>query len=258
MKRGSKPVNQSRMLEVDSLGAGHRWLARILPPRCLICEGAGLAGLDLCRGCLDDLPRIASPCLQCGLPLPAGEDSSSRCASCLRKPPPFDYTIAPLAYARPVDRLINRFKHQGNLTAGRVLAHVLARLLQQRIDGDPRLRPDCLVPVPLHRWRYWRRGFNQARLLSHDLGSLLKLPVTPVLTRSRHTPHQQGLRATTRRANLKGAFHSRVHENMPFSVALVDDVMTTAATAAECARTLKQTGAESVSVWSIARTPEPG
>ena len=248
MKRGRKAVNQAGISRVDEA-----WLDRLLPTRCLLCEAPGSPGLDLCPGCVTDLPWIDTACGQCGLPLPE-HSRDAICGVCIRKPPPFHRTLAPLKYSRPVDGLINRFKHQHSLTTGRALARLLTKSIRQ-VDVD---LPELLIPIPLHRWRYWRRGFNQAQLLARDLSAELGLPMARALARIRHTPHQQGLKASTRRANLNGAFSIRAGTRLPASVALIDDVMTTGATVSECARVLRQHGADSVSVWCIARTPQPG
>jgi ComF family protein len=115
--------------------------------------------------------------------------------------------------------------------------------------------------VPLHRLRHFSRTFNQADLIAGQVGKALKIPVYgSILRRRRRTRAHSGLDATSRKKNIKGAFVCQIPAGRRTSlehVALVDDVMTTGATLAECTRTLKNAGVDSVSVWIAARTLEP-
>ncbi len=147
-----------------------------------------------------------------------------------------------------MDWLVQRFKFGGRLECGRVLAECLARELAERGAG----RPDALVPVPLHRRRLASRGFDQAMEIARLLSRRLEIPLADrVLARCRATGPQSALDARQRRRNLRGAFRASGHA--PEHVALVDDVLTTASTAAECARILKRAGCRRVSVWVLAR-----
>jgi ComF family protein len=115
---------------------------------------------------------------------------------------------------------------------------------------------DVLVPVPLHWQRLFQRGFNQAVELAVPIGRVLDIPVlTTGLTRRRATAAQSGLNSRTRKKNLRGAFRWRHRQPPPAHVVLVDDVMTTGATAAECTRVLLAAGAGRVDVWTAARAP---
>jgi ComF family protein len=225
----------------------------LLPRHCLMCgRGSGL--VNLCGPCAEELPRVGRCCLQCGLPL--SHDADRFCGHCLRKPPPWDFAISALAYQFPVDQLVRRFKFGRNLACGQVLSCELIQAIRTRCS----LLPGCILPVPLHRLRHFSRTFNQADLLARQVGKTLNLPVYgSVLRRRRHTRAHSGLDALARKKNIKGAFECRIPEVKRASfehVALVDDVMTTGATLAECARTLKKAGARSVSVWVAARTLE--
>jgi len=226
----------------------------LLPRHCLMC-GCGSGAENLCPPCARELPRCSHACLHCGLPLSHPADRI--CGLCLRKPPPWDFATSALDYHFPVDQLICRFKFGRNLACGEVLARELVRAIRNR--GD--IVPGCIVPVPLHRFRYFTRAFNQADLLARQVGKALKIPVSgSMLYRQRRTRAHSGLDAASRKRNIKGAFICRVsagRRTMPVHVALVDDVMTTGATLAECTRTLKKAGVRCVSVWIAARTPEP-
>lgn len=220
------------------------WLFRF-GGRCVLCGGA--ARDDLCAACLDELPRLEIACARCGLPLPR----PGLCGGCLRRPPPFSHCISPFLYQAPVSQLITRFKYGGKFSYGRALTRQLLERLRQ--CAPPPV--DLLLPVPLHWRRRWARGFNQAELIAAELGRALALPVsTRHLQRRRAAPPQQALNAAERERNLKAAFGVRkpLHG---VRVALVDDVVTTAATASELSRALLASGAASVQVWCLARTP---
>jgi ComF family protein len=158
----------------------------------------------------------------------------------------------PFVYAWPLDALEARFKFSGSLPAGRVLAECWLE------TGDPPILPDLLIPVPLHVSRLRARGYNQALELARPLAKRLGLPLRhDVLRRRRRTEAQTELDASTRARNVSGAFAVK---RMPLQrhVAIVDDVMTTGATLAECAQVLRDAGVDRVDVWALARTPAPG
>ena len=221
----------------------HTWL---LPWRCLLCGDAGEAGLDLCGACVAELPRNVSCCARCALPLPV---PAAACGQCQRHAPPWHAAWAPFRYGWPLDRLEARYKFGRELAAGRTLA----RLWQALPAPEP---PALILPVPLHRARLRERGYNQARELARPLGRALGVPVRhDWLLRPRATAAQTELDARSRRRNVRGAFAVREGVMLPAHVALVDDVMTTGATLAECARVLKRAGAQRVDVWALARAP---
>lgn len=172
-----------------------------------------------------------------------------RCGRCQRQPPPWHGVWAPFRYAWPLDRLEARFKFAGDLAAGRALAEAW-------LDCAAPARPQALLPVPLHRRRLRARGYNQARELARTLASGLDIPCAErLLLRTRATRAQTDLGARERRRNVRGAFAVRPGARLPTHVALVDDVCTTGATLAECARTLRRGGVERVDVWVLARAP---
>jgi ComF family protein len=224
----------------------HAWL---LPWRCLLCGDAGTDGLDLCRACAAELPRNGSCCARCALPLPG---NVALCGACQRKPPPWDAAWAPFRYGWPLDRLEARYKFGRELAAGRTLAELWRRL------PPPAAQPELILPVPLHRARLRQRGYNQALELARPLGRALGVPVRhDLLLRSRATAAQTELDAASRRRNVRGAFAVRDGVALPAHVALLDDVMTTGATLAECARVLRRAGVARVDAWALARAPSP-
>ncbi|MBB6087137.1 ComF family protein [Wenzhouxiangella marina] len=231
-------VNLRKALRVDG------WL---YPPVCLLCGLDGRETIDCCEACEVELPRLRAQCGRCGLEL---ERPVELCGRCSRRLPVFDRCWPGMAYRGEVERLVQRFKFQRDLAAGRVLATVLAR----RLSEAGATRPDLMVPVPLHAARRWRRGFNQSELLCRDLSrSLQGLPWADALHRRRATHAQSELPADRRRGNVRNAFALRHLPPGVRHVAMVDDVMTTGSTLDECARVLKRAGVERVDLWVVAR-----
>lgn len=223
-----------------------RWL---LPLRCLLCGAAGANGVDLCADCAAELPRNRRCCARCALPLAV---PAALCGECQRGAPPWDAAWAPYRYGWPLDRLESRFKFGRDLAARRALA-----MLWQH-ESMPLPKPDLLLPVPLHRARLRQRGYNQALELAKPLARQLGVPLhRNVLLRNRGTTAQTELDAVARRRNVRGAFALRQGIALPAHVAILDDVMTTGATLAECARMLKRAGVPRVDVWALARAPSP-
>lgn len=233
----------SRLLDRVSYG--------LLPGQCLLCGIASGRRRDLCIDCQDALPFNQPACYQCALPLP----TPAICGQCLANLPAFDHCIAPLRYGFPVDRLVNSFKHGGHFNRGTLLAELLvSAILASQNDSESTL-PELLVPVPLHWRRQFSRGFNQAGWLSRYLSRRLAIPTDQrLLSRHRHTPHQQGQSRKERLTNIRGAFQL----NAPVQgkhIALVDDVMTTGTTVGELSDLLMGAGAARIDVWCLARTP---
>ena len=223
---------------------------------CQLCDERCEAGQSLCGPCESELPWLAGQCAICALPLPT---AGAICGQCLKHPPAFDHVAAPWRFAFPVDSLITRFKHQARWPFGRLLAEHLAHYLQHRFDeGLP--RPTMLLPVPLARKRLRQRGFNQAQMLADWLSPMLDIPVQrELLQRIQDTPSQQALDAASRRRNLRQAFALTDElQVVGRHVAVIDDVLTTGATAEALARLLKRAGAERVDIYCLARTPKPG
>lgn len=223
-------------------------LARLFPPRCLLCLDAGQPpALDLCRECEADLARDLPSCTGCARPLP--QPDTFLCGDCLCAPRHFDAAFAAYRYEHPLDWLVRRMKYGGDIATARVLGTLLGR----RLAAGHALHVEALVPVPLHRAREADRGFNQAIEIAQAAGREVMLPVVwDACRRRRATVEQAGLDADARRHNLRGAF-DLVRPLRQRRVAIVDDVMTTGSTVDELARVLKQGGVEWVEVWAVAR-----
>jgi len=220
---------------------------RLFPARCLVCAGVGAEQRDLCTACERDLPCLDEGCQCCAEPL----SKPGLCGRCLRAPPYYERVRVPFAYRPPLDRLIQSFKFDAKLEAGRLLAELLADFLADSLAEQD--RPQCLLPVPLHIMRLRERGFNQALELAKPLARKLNLPLLPnTLVRLRDTPQQSQLKLTQRQRNIRGAF--RLRRALAVNhVALIDDVMSSGSTVGEIARVLRTAGVARVQVWVCAR-----
>jgi ComF family protein len=228
----------------------------VYPALCPVCDhGLGAGRRDpLCRECWSAIERIEPPCCAtCGLPLPSFEPVTPtiplRCHACASSPPPFDYGRAAGVYAGPLREALHALKFGGK----RALAGPLSALVLAQCGALLGPHVDALVPVPLARARERERGFNQAALLAAHLAAASGLPSKPAwLSRARGTRPQTELTAGERRANVARAFTAS-RRVRGAHVLLVDDIVTTGATAAECARTLRAAGARAVGVLAVAR-----
>jgi len=232
----------------------------LFPAHCLLC-GLHSDRLPLCEACRLELPLNTDSCDRCALPLPLQRARSTAsdprlCGNCLSVPPWFDSCIAPYQYDEQFAVLIQRWKYRPEPR----LAHLMATLWLQA--APPILPPvDLLVPVPLHWRKVLSRGFNQAQqlcqLLRRSHPQLCAVPMDPRrCRRQRPTGVQAGLDARARRRNVAGAFTTR-GGCANLRVAIVDDVVTTGATANALAQCLARAGARTVSLWCMARTPAP-
>jgi ComF family protein len=244
-------------LAVGLKRGGSRLLDIVLPPRCLKCGTAIDAVGAMCADCWPDVAFLAPPhCAACGLPFEFDLGPEALCGACARERPVFARARAAFRYEDGSKDLILRFKHADRTDAAPAFARWMARA------GDALVADaDLIAPVPLHWLRLFARRYNQAALLASALGALSGKPaVNDLLLRRRRTPSQGGLGATARRRNVAGAF--TVHPRHRVRVAdkrvlLVDDVLTTGATATACAGALLRAGAATVDVLTLARVVRP-
>ncbi len=223
------------------------WL--LAPGRCVLCGLASHRQRDLCDVCETDLPRVIDPCPRCALPMAPGVSGS--CGPCLLRPPRYLSLQAAARYEDPADLLVQALKFGGLRAAAKVMAEVM----YERLPAAS-LPPDAwLLPVPLHPWRQWRRGFNQSTLIAEELARLggWRL-ITRAVRRRRSTRPQSGLNRAGRRRNLAHAFEARPGR-VPGKVIIIDDVVTTGTTLDALTRALLHAGATEVHAWAFARTP---
>lgn len=263
----SGPARPTRATETTHPAGAWPWLRRLgvgaldllLPPTCVACDRPVLRQGDLCGGCFGRMTFITRPfCGGCGLPFDSDDAAAERCPRCRDQPFPFRSARAAFLYDEGVRRLVLPLKHGDQPAMADVLAPHMARAGADLLCGDP-----LLVPVPLHRLRLFQRRYNQAALLAQAVGRLAGCAVCPdALRRVRATASLDHRGAAERRTVLADAFAVRSSRRSVVAgraVVLVDDVMTSGATAEGCSAVLLAAGAASVDVLVAARVPlSPG
>jgi ComF family protein len=231
-----------------------RIFSLIFPDDCRICFEPlhGISRVPVCPTCLAK-PRPLDAeyfCVQCRSPFRSRFplDEEGRCALCRRGLRGFDAAYSFGFYEDELRELIHVFKY------GRVqtLAKPLGRLIASALPREQSF--DLIVPMPLYWRKRWQRGFNQAALLAREIGRRTHIPVGNALRRVKDTAAQAGLTNAKRRLNVSGAFRAKRNAALNGKrVLLIDDVMTTGATAASCARALRMAGASDVTLLTLAR-----
>lgn len=225
----------------------------VYPPRCPLCGDAIAQQTGLCLSCWSTLAIPGEPaCACCSRPFGEdGPDHGAVCAVCLQDPPKHDGIAAGVLYDDPARQLVLAFKH-GNKIA---LAPMLARLIAARLgalEGDW-----LLVPVPLHRWRLWQRGYNQSAMLARELGRLTGGHVlVDGLVRRKATPPLGGLGKKARARALAGAItlNPRHADRLKGAqILLIDDVLTSGATSNMCVTALRRAGCAKIRIACFAR-----
>ncbi len=223
------------------------------PPRCLLC-GCGIAEQSgLCASCWSEMefPREPS-CASCGRPLPSDAElgGTLECGVCLATPPRHDGIIAATRYNDATRKLVLDFKHGRKIALARFLGRLMASLLPDDRDA-------LLLPVPLHRGRLWRRGFNQSALLARELAKRGKGQVlVDGLERFKATPSLSGLGKRERKKALQGTIRvrrSRMKTLRDRSIIVIDDVLTSGATSDACVAASRKAQAKEVRIACFAR-----
>src|SRR4051812_45388571 len=219
----------------------------LFPDRCgacdVVCDG------PFCSVCAETLVATPPGCPLCGEP---GDEAMlplrrpRRCQPCRDRAPPFVSARAPYLHGGALCEAIHRLKYDG--------AEWLARPLGTLFDGCEPPRSDVVTHVPLHPARLRTRGYDQAALLASELARRLELPMRSLLERVRPTRPQVGLNRAKRDSNVAGAFRA-TRRAANLRICLVDDVMTTGATAASATRALLAAGAIRIEVRTLARAP---
>ncbi len=223
---------------------------------CELCFApAGPAGF-LCPACFADLPMARAACSQCAEPL----SQPGRCQHCLQQPPAFDYAFAAYLYRAPVSLWLQQYKDQHQL---RWLPRLSWLMRQQMPAQDIIHRIDAIAFVPSARGKLLRRGFNPAGLLARHMASAMHKPLLSNALQRHYQPgtteqDQRGLNRRQRRQNQQRSLQAGQLPLQGQHILLIEDVITTGATADAAARALKQQGAAIVGLWALARTPPKG
>ena len=256
---GATSVRQRLAAEARGVRAAAWGL--LYPPHCMACgEALPFNGNGaLCEPCAQKVEWIgADRCQRCGDRVGAGRGAVEQCPSCAVRPPVYVAASCAVAcYGDPLRALILSLKFGAGMQAVPLLARLLAHRIRTTGLVEGTAGAWALVPVPMHRKEFIRRGFNQAIEISTLASGALGLPVEAgMLVKTRSTRPQATLGQEARRENLLGAFEARSSLAQRYAkggVLLVDDVMTTGATAGECAKMLRAAGVGAVRMAAIAR-----
>jgi ComF family protein len=237
----------------------------LFSPRCPGCGEIVAQDRQFCLTCWQSLDFLGGPtCARCSIPITTlVPDEAAQCGACLADPPPFDGAPAALAYGPAARTVALRLKYGRRLGHARLMAELMARPLAEltKDAGEPPL----LIPVPLHRWRLWSRGFNQAGLIARHLAKASEAELADdLLLRARATPSLRGLARKARAKAVQGPFaltpDAKARLKLRHAI-LIDDVHASGATLRACARLLARSGVARVSALTFARVvpdaPDP-
>lgn len=237
----------------------HGFIGLVYPPSCIACESATAVPHALCAGCWSEMRFIERPyCERLGTPFSVDLGAPGLVSpAALSDPPVYQRARAVARYDATARRLVQRLKYEDRLDLAGALGAMMGRA-----GAELLAEADVAVPVPLWRWRLWWRRFNQAALLARIATRGSGVPVAPeLLARVRRTRQQVGLSRAARAENLQGAFRVPDAARPRLQgkrVLLVDDVLTTGATANAAARALLRGGATAVDVLVFARVVSDG
>lgn len=233
----------------------------LLPPRCPLCGDMVLEQYSFCSSCWPQLRYISAPqCHHCGRPLGNAQTDMEHdrliCGPCMSEPPPHDGIRAVVVYDDLSRRIALRLKHAGRIGLAKFIARQLLRQMPDKTENW------ILMPVPLHRWRLWKRGFNQSQLIANELARLSgSLLYSDILLRKRATPPLKNMTKKQRAAAVKNVFAihpKRAGQISGHKIMLIDDIYTSGATSHACVKILKRAGAARVEIMCWARVLRDG
>ncbi|MBE9516218.1 MAG: ComF family protein [Proteobacteria bacterium] len=230
-------------------------LDRFWPIPCALCgttldDSESQQSSPLCSHCWKRLPWLGAHCQRCALPMPDSDELV--CGQCQQQPPPWGRTFALFQYREPMRSLIQQCKYQQQLHTSVSLGRLWSRELRHYLDLN---EADAIVPIPLHWRRRWQRGFNQVTELLRPMAKEYKLNLQPGwLRRQRYADSQTRMNKKARIRNLRHAFRGNAEKVRDKHILLIDDVMTTGATARAASQCLLDAGARKVDIIVLART----
>ena len=225
----------------------------LFPPQCGLCREIIADNGEICGNCWQKLNFISDPlCAVCGYPHEFDMGESAQCGACMANPPQFHGHRSPLYYDEHSKRLVHDLKYYDRPIMVRRLAQWMAQAAPQWLALENAL----LIPIPIHRYRMWKRKYNQSALLAKTMAKYCEVEVAlEGLSRIKNRPPQASLSRNMRLKNLGGAFKVDPKTNLKNRpIILIDDVMTTGATVNACAKVLKQAGSGRVFCLTLART----
>lgn len=222
----------------------------LIPLTCLLCQFP--SPRRICMACFSELPWILRPCLLCAKEIPTDYDLML-CGTCLINPPPINRNVTLFHYDYPIVSLITGMKFQYKLSHAKALGFLLAERINELYIEKHLALPECIIPVPLHKSRLNKRGYNQALEIAKPIKKLHQIPIDFVCVQRKSPTNPQTLiKADKRRENVRGAFVVASSFKAKY-VAVVDDVLTTFSTLTEIANVLRQQGVEQIDVWCLAK-----
>jgi len=238
-------------------GLGRSFLRLLMPPLCIACHASVAETSALCTSCWTRLSFIEPPlCDRLGIPFPYDQGEGAISAAAIADPPEWDRARGAVVFDDLSRQLIHALKYHDRHEAAFVMARLMARAGRDLVNAA-----DAIVPIPLYRWRLWHRRYNQSMLLARSIGGISGRAVRPDwLERVRPTRRQAGLDPDTRKRNVKNAFKvpDRLRPEVNGrAVVIIDDVLTTGATATAATRALREAGAARVDVLAFALVLQP-
>lgn len=234
-------------------------LAELFPSRCILCHrtvatNTANPDIEICPACYKALPDNSPCCSRCALPLAEEIQGDVLCGRCIKQLPGYDYLYSPFKYEGEVIGLIHQLKFNEKISCASSIAELLLNSYQEKI-ATQHGKPDCIIPVPLHKKRLRQRGYNQSTEIARALSKKEGITIAhDAVERVKVTQEQKGLTAKERRRNIKGVFKV-IQTGQYRHVLIIDDVVTTGSTVNELAWVLKKSGVEEVGVLSFVRAP---
>lgn len=206
---------------------------------------------NICNDCLEKIPKLEGLiCNKCSLPLPDGGATCSDCKS--NKDIYFEVLKSPYTYSVQMKKLIKKLKYSKKSFLSKDLSSKLADfIIKENIDKNI----DVVVPVPMHWFKKWKRGYNQAELIANDVSKIINKPMYNSLVRAKYTKPQFNLKKGQRKENLEDIFtvnKKYMDKIKGKNILLIDDIATTCSTANQCAKVLKSLRCKTV-VVTLAR-----